>query len=242
MISFDVLRLRKEAARFMQKIFVVEDDESILKSVKEGLEKWQYQVSKVNDWQNVDQESLDFEADLIIMDITLPTYDGFYWTAKIRDASNVPIIFVSAAEMNPNAVRAIATGADDYVTKPFSLAVLISKVQAVLRRTTSANELSDKKITVEGYQLNTLNNCLSYAGQTIKLTPTEGIIMELLFLNANKTVSKDRLMQSIWQGGLFITQNALNVNISRLRSKLATMELKEKLVTERGRGFRLVLQ
>ncbi|WP_311407447.1 response regulator transcription factor [Liquorilactobacillus uvarum] len=225
----------------MPKIFVIEDDESILNSVRKGLEKWQYQVENVGDWKNIVQEFLDFEADLVIMDITLPTYDGFYWTSKIRDISNVPIIFVSAAEMDPNAVRAIATGADDYITKPFSLAVLISKIQAVLRRVSSDNEVRSKKITVKGYQLNVLNNCLSYTGQTIKLTPTEGIIMELLFLNPNKTISKDRLMQNIWQGGLFITQNALNVNVSRLRSKLATVNLKEKLVTERGRGFRLAI-
>ncbi|KRL37893.1 response regulator transcription factor [Liquorilactobacillus uvarum] len=225
----------------MPKIFVIEDDASILNSVRKGLEKWQYQVENVGNWKNIVQEFLDFEADLVIMDITLPTYDGFYWTSKIRDISNVPIIFVSAAEMDPNAVRAIATGADDYITKPFSLAVLISKIQAVLRRVSSDSEVRSKKITVKGYQLNVLNNCLSYTGQTIKLTPTEGIIMELLFLNPNKTISKDRLMQNIWQGGLFITQNALNVNVSRLRSKLATVNLKEKLVTERGRGFRLAI-
>ncbi|GAJ25701.1 DNA-binding response regulator [Liquorilactobacillus sucicola DSM 21376 = JCM 15457] len=226
----------------MPKIFVIEDDESILDSVEKGLAKWQYEVQKVHNWQKIIPEILAFKADLVIMDITLPTYDGFYWTSKIRDVSDIPVIFVSAAEMDPNAVRAIATGADDYITKPFSLAVLISKIQAVLRRVSKKHDIENKKITLGKYQLNALNNCLNYAEQSIKLTPTEGIIMQLFFLNVNQTISKERLMQSIWQGGLFISQNALNVNISRLRSKLAPVNLKEKLVTERGHGYRLVFQ
>ncbi|KRL01114.1 response regulator protein GraR [Liquorilactobacillus capillatus DSM 19910] len=221
---------------------MIEDDESILSSLKKELRKWQYQVKEVSDWQNIMQEFSNFAADLVLMDITLPTYDGFYWTARIRNISTVPIIFMSAAEMDPNAVRAIATGADDYITKPFSSAVLISKIQAILRRVSSEADLQEKVITVKDCQLNVLTNSLSCAGQTVRLTPTEGIMMKLLLLNLNKTISKERLMQNIWQGGLFITENALNVNLSRLRNKLDVVALKENLITERGHGYRLVMQ
>lgn len=223
----------------MTKIFIVEDDSAITKEMIKEFQKWRYLAKTVTDWDRVVEEIQDWQPNIVIMDITLPTFDGFYWTGKLRQASEVPIIFVSAAEMDPNAVRAIATGADDYIVKPFSLNVLISKIQAVLRRTQKTVQ-SLSALKFEDYRLNVLTNELTYQGRAIKLTPTESIILKLLFLNAGKTVTKTQLMQQIWQGGQFIEADVLNVNISRLRDKLEQVGLRNQLVTERGHGYRLV--
>lgn len=223
----------------MPKIFVVEDDQTITKAMVKEFSKWQYEAQTVQDWNKVVTEILKFQPDIVIMDITLPTFDGFYWTDKLRQTSDVPVIFVSAADMDPNAVRAIATGADDYIVKPFSLTVLISKIQAVLRRT-KRKAIPMETLTYEDYQLNFLTNQLNHHGIIVKLTPTEGMILKLFFLNAGKLITKQQLMQTIWQGGLFIEDSVLNVNMSRLRDKLAQVGLRNRLLTERGRGYRLV--
>ena len=174
---------------------------------------------------------------IVLMDITLPTFDGFYWTQKIREVSDVSIIFISAAQMDPNAIRAIAIGADDYLVKPFTSNVLIAKIQAVLRRT---QQNLTQVLTFEDYQLSILKNELRYHDQTVKLTPTKGVILRLLFINANQTVTKQQFLEALWQGGAFIDENTLKVNISRLREKLAVVNLRQQLITERKRGYRLV--
>lgn len=223
----------------MATIFIVEDDRSITNAMIKEFNKWHYQAQTVSDWDNVVLEIQHFQPDIVIMDITLPTFDGFYWTNQLRQVSDVPVIFVSAADMDPNAVRAIATGADDYIVKPFSLNVLISKIQAVLRRT-KRETITVETLAYEDYRLNILTNELTHQDSAVKLTPTEATILKILFLNSGKLVTKQQLMQNIWQGGLFIEDGVLNVNISRLREKLAQVGLRDRLVTERGRGYRLV--
>ncbi|WP_429971057.1 response regulator transcription factor [Fructilactobacillus sp. Tb1] len=224
----------------MSKVFLVEDYPTISNSIIAALKKWRYEVEVVHDWNEVDTEILESNADIVLMDITLPVFDGFYWTQKLRDASKLPIIFISAAEMNTNAVRAIATGADDYVTKPFSLDVLISKVQAILRRVNQYSQNNDSVLQFENSSLNTLTNEVTHADLTVKLTPTEGYILKILILNVNHLVSKQKLMRMLWQGGSFIDEDVLNTNMSRLRSKLKRIGLIDKIVTERKQGYRLV--
>ena len=221
----------------LTKILLIEDNSDILQAMQERLTKWQYQSFTIENWQQVTQSVVQIEPDLIVMDITLPVFDGFYWTKQIRSFSEVPILFVSAAQMDPNAVRAIASGADDYLVKPFSLDVFISKIQAILRRT--QREIKEE-LLFQNYHLNILTNEVSYQQQTVKLTPTEGLILKLFFLQPDQTLSKEDLRQKIWQSGKFLDDAILNVNMSRLRNKIAPLHLQENLITERGHGYRLV--
>lgn len=223
----------------MIKIMIVEDDKDLLLALSQGLSKWQYDIIQVQDWQQVAQECWQATPALILMDINLPTYDGFYWTECIRTKSKVPIIFISASAMDPNLVIAIKTGADDYIVKPFSMNVLLAKMQALLRRTVDYSTIP-QGIQFGDYQLNAMTNILGNASQQVKLTATESMILKLLIINMPQTVSKQQLLELIWQNGAFIDQNILMVNISRLRDKLAQLGLRENIITERGKGYRLV--
>lgn len=220
------------------KILVIEDNRLLLEEMQTAFQKWNYQMGRIQHWDQVDDEVRWQQPDLVIMDITLPSYDGFYWTQKIREFSNVPLIFVSAAEMDPNAVRAIASGADDYIVKPFASEVLISKIQALLRRT---QPQLTTQLRFENYQLNVLTNVVTQGVHQVKLTPTEGLILKVFFMHPQQIITKKQLLQQIWQSGEFLDAAVLNVNMSRLRSKVATVgTLKEQLVTVRKRGYQLV--
>lgn len=220
------------------KILVIEDNRLLLEEIQTAFQKWNYQMGRIQHWDQVDDEVRRQQPDLVIMDITLPSYDGFYWTQKIREFSNVPLIFVSAAEMDPNAVRAIASGADDYIVKPFASEVLISKIQALLRRT---QPQLTTQLRFENYQLNVLTNVVTQGDQQVKLTPTEGLILKVFFMHPQQIITKEQLLQQIWQSGEFLDAAVLNVNMSRLRSKVATVgTLKEQLVTIRKRGYQLI--
>lgn len=220
------------------KILVIEDNRLLLEEMQTAFQKWNYQMGRIQHWDQVDDEVRRQQPDLVIMDITLPSYNGFYWTQKIREFSNVPLIFVSAAEMDPNAVRAIASGADDYIVKPFASEVLISKIQALLRRT---QPQLTTQLRFENYQLNVLTNVVTQGTHQVKLTPTEGLILKVFFMHPQQIITKKQLLQQIWQSGEFLDAAVLNVNMSRLRSKVATVgTLKEQLVTVRKRGYQLV--
>lgn len=220
------------------KILVIEDNRLLLEEMQTAFQKWNYQMGRIQHWDQVDDEVRRQQPDLVIMDITLPSYDGFYWTQKIREFSNVPLIFVSAAEMDPNAVRAIASGADDYIVKPFASEVLISKIQALLRRT---QPQLTTQLRFENYQLNVLTNVVTQGAHQVKLTPTEGLILKVFFMHPQQIITKKQLLQQIWQSGEFLDAAVLNVNMSRLRSKVATLgTLKEQLVTVRKRGYQLI--
>lgn len=222
----------------MTKILVIEDNRLLLEEMQTAFQKWNYQMGRIQHWDQVDDEVRRQQPDLVIMDITLPSYDGFYWTQKIREFSDVPLIFVSAAEMDPNAVRAIASGADDYIVKPFASEVLISKIQALLRRT---QPQLTTQLRFENYQLNVLTNVVTQGAHQVKLTPTEGLILKVFFMHPQQIITKEQLLQQIWQSGEFLDAAVLNVNMSRLRSKVATVgTLKEQLVTVRKRGYQLV--
>ncbi|NVY96273.1 response regulator transcription factor [Lactobacillus sp. DCY120] len=223
----------------MQKIFLIEDDPTIRQEMAQSLKKWKFQTTGVQDFQNIAAEIQQKSPDLVVMDITLPFFDGFYWTQKIREFSQVPIMFVSAAEMDPNAIRALSIGADDYLTKPFSIAVFVSKIQAILRRTQPSDYLSET-INFSEYSLNIITNLLQFPQGSVKLTATEGTILRLLFLNPNQLISKKKIIKSIWQNGDFTDENILNVNLSRLRDKLGPCGLARQIVTEYGKGYRLL--
>lgn len=222
----------------MAKIFIVEDNPDIIHSTAQELNKWQHDVITINDWQNVANEIIDANPDLVLFDITLPTFDGFYWIQEVRKHSQVPIIVISAAEIDTNVMHAVAAGADDYIMKPFAMTVLLAKIQALLRRNKQTTDA--EKIMWDHNSFNPLTNILTNENGTAQLTPTEGAMLQVLLSHRNKIVSKEQLLQWLWQGGKYLNENTLNVNISRLRTKLSTIGLQQCIHTERGLGYRLV--
>lgn len=222
----------------MAKIFIVEDNSTIVQAVKSELAKWQYQTVTVKNWQRVAIEIKDAQPDLVLFDITLPSFDGFYWIQEVRKHSQVPIIVISAAEIDSNVMHAVAAGADDYIMKPFSMTVLLAKIQALLRRNQQGTTATE--VDWGNCRLNTLTNELTAPQGTAQLTPTEGAMLQVLIRHLNQTVSKEHLLEWLWQGGKYLNENTLNVNISRLRSKLAPLGLGKAIRTERGAGYRLV--
>lgn len=222
----------------MAKIFIVEDNSDIIHSTTQELNKWQHDVITVKDWQNVANEIIAAKPDLVLFDITLPTFDGFYWIQEVRKHSQVPIIVISAAEIDTNVMHAVAAGADDYIMKPFTMTVLLAKIQALLRRNKQTTDTEE--IMWDHNSFNPLTNILTNENGTAQLTPTEGTMLQVLLSHRNKTVSKEQLLQWLWQGGKYLNENTLNVNISRLRTKLSTIGLRKCIHTERGLGYRLV--
>lgn len=222
----------------MYKILIVEDDDIIAKSIKKYLESWSYEVQIVQDFNSVDQEFEDFGADLVLMDITLPYFNGYYWCEKIRKTSNKPIIFISSAGDDMNIVMAISKGGDDFVAKPFDLSVLLAKIQAVLRRT---YELNFQKSTFEisGLTFDIDKSQIAKDGQTADLSKNESMILKMLLEHKNRIVSREDLMLYLWDTDEFVDDNTLTVNINRLRKKLSTLGIDDLIKTKKGQGYLL---
>ena len=208
----------------MQKIMIVEDDEIIASSIKKHLEKWNYEVRVVNDFEKVLEDFRNYEPLLILLDISLPYYNGYYWCQEIRKESEVPIIFISSTSENMNIVMAMNMGADDFINKPFDLTVLTAKLQAILRRTYSFNK-TQNVLNYQSLTLDLLKGVISYHEDSIELTKTELKIMQILFEHAGQIVSRDTIMEALWQSEAFVDDNTLSVNINRLRKKLDVFSL-----------------
>lgn len=221
----------------MTKIFIIEDDQFILKKIIQALHKWNYETQTVNNWQNIQKEVINSQPDLITMDISLPTFDGYYWTEKIRQISNSPIIFLTAQSINDEGVRALNSGANDFIEKPFAMDYLIAKIQLLLKETTKNSSVI---LTVDEFQLNSLTNNLKFKNSTVRLTPTETVILKILFNNPHKIVSKKEFIRSLWENEQFVNENILEVNISRLRHKLSLLNNQKHIVTVRGKGYQWI--
>lgn len=222
----------------MQKIMIVEDDEIIASSIKKHLEKWNYDVFVVNDFENVLEDFRHYEPLLVLLDISLPYYNGYYWCQEIRKESEVPIIFISSTTENMNIVMAMNMGADDFINKPFDLTVLTAKLQAILRRTYSFNK-TQNVLNYQSLTLDLLKGVISYHEDSIELTKTELKIMQILFEHAGQIVSRDTIMEALWQSEAFVDDNTLSVNINRLRKKLDAFSLSQLIHTKKGIGYQL---
>lgn len=223
----------------MHRIFVVEDDPVISRSVEKALVKWGYQVSLVKDFSAVYQQFVEEKPQLVIMDITLPYFNGFYWCQEIRKTSNVPILFLSSHDTSTDVVMSINMGADDYIMKPFEMAILVAKVQALLRRSYQFVSVKDW-LDYEGLTLHLADATLSFDGELIDLTKNEFLIMKVLFEQAGKYVSRTDLMKELWNSEWFIDDNTLSVNVARLRKKLEDYGIKDMIATKKGLGYGLV--
>lgn len=218
------------------KIFIVEDDTVISQKIKSHTEKWGYETAIIQDFQNVLSEMIDFDPQLVLLDITLPFFNGYYWCGEIRKVSKVPIIFISSASDQLNIVRAVEIGADDYIAKPFSLEVLLAKIQAILRRTYDFTEKGNL-IEHRGLIFNVNNFTVSYEGKTADLTKNEAKIFQKLMENNGQIIKRDKLMMHLWESDSFVDDSVLYTNINRLRKKLAEMGLEQFITTKKGEGY-----
>ena len=218
------------------KILIVEDDTTIGEKMKSHLERWAYQVRLVEDFQDVLGEVTSYSPDLILMDITLPYYNGFYWCAEIRKLFKIPIVFISSADDNMNIVMAMDMGGDDFIAKPFDLAVLTAKIGAIIRRSYSyAGQVN--VIEHDGVILNLLDAAVSYQGQKAEFSKNEFQIFALLMENAGSIVSRDTIMMQLWDSDNFIDDNTLTVNVTRIRKKLKEIGLEDFVKTKKGIGY-----
>ena len=220
----------------MYKIFIVEDDKGIADGIASCLGNWGMEGRTVSDFMKVIEEVNEYEPHLIIMDITLPYMGGYHWCQEIRKTSSVPIIFISSATDNMNIIMAINMGADDFIAKPFDQSVLIAKVTALLRRTYDFSQAS-ATLEVVGAVLNTNNNTLTYNGTEIDLARNEYRILLTLVQNKNKVVSREKLMEALWETDCYVDENTLTVNVGRLRKTLEGIGLKDLIKTKFGVGY-----
>lgn len=220
----------------MYRIFIVEDDEGIVRGVSQLIASWGMEAVTVRDFQNVAGEFAACNPHLVLMDIGLPFMNGYHWCSEIRRVSKVPIIFLSSASDNMNIIMAMNMGADDFIPKPFDGSVLIAKIQALLRRAYSFGE-SSPILEHRGAMLNTGDNSLVYEGKQIGLSKNEYRILLELMKSKGKVVSRERLMEALWQTDSFVDENALTVNVGRLRRKLEAAGLKDFIETKFGVGY-----
>ena len=220
----------------MYRIFLVEDDQSIAGAVAKHLDSWGWEVHRVMDFQRVLEEFQAFGPHLVLLDIGLPFRNGYHWCAGMRKVSRVPIVFLSSASDNMNIVMAMNMGGDDFVAKPFDLDVLTAKVQALLRRTYDFGAAAPL-LEARGAVLDTGDNSLTYEGQKLELTRNEYRMLQVLLEQQGRTVSRETLMQRLWETDSFVDENTLTVNMARLRRKLEGLGLTEFIRTKKGLGY-----
>ena len=220
----------------MYRLMIVEDDAGIAAAVKLQAEAWAFEVHIAEDLRNVTAEFAAFRPHIVLMDISLPFYNGYHWCSEIRRVSNVPIIFISSAADNMNIVMAMNMGADDFIAKPFDGNVLMAKVQALLRRTYDF-AASVPVLEHRGALLNTGDNSLTYNGAKIELSKNEYRILLCLMENKGKVVSREKLMERLWETDCFVDENTLTVNVNRLRKKLDAAQLQNFIATKFGVGY-----
>lgn len=220
----------------MYKILIVEDDETIAGGLKTHLEKWNYQTECMTDFKDVMGKFLEFEPQLVLLDIVLPFFNGFHWCQEIRKISKVPIIFLSSVDDNMNIVMAMNMGGDEFIEKPFDLNVVTAKVQAVLRRTYEFRGTADI-MEWNGAILNLADATVLYQDQKQELTKNEFKILQMLLENTGKIVSRESIMTRLWDSNEFIDDNTLTVNVARLRKKMEQIGLGGKIITKKGIGY-----
>ncbi len=220
----------------MYKIMVIEDDEAMADTMKKQIESWGNEVLCAEDFQNIMPAFVTFDPHLVLLDLMLPFYNGYYWCTEIRKISNVPVIFLSSASDNMNIVMAMNMGGDDFIPKPVDLNVLTAKLQAALRR---AYDMGGKIPVLEhrGAVLNLNDASLTYQGRRIELTKNDFRILQLLLENKGKVVSRDTLMTRLWQMDSYVEENTLTVNVTRLRKKLERAGLEDFIMTKVGSGY-----
>lgn len=220
----------------MYKILIIEDDLTIAGTLKKHLCKWGLHAEYTDRFDHIIDQFIQYDPQLILMDISLPFYNGYHWCSEIRKISKVPIIFISSSSDNMNIVMAINMGGDDFIAKPFDLSVVVAKVQAMLRRTYTFKE-QIHMIEHRGAVLNLGDATLTYLDSKIHLTKNDFKILHVLMENKGNTVPRDVIMKRLWDSDCFIDDNTLTVNMTRLRKKLEEAGLPDFITTNKGVGY-----
>lgn len=220
----------------MYRLFIIEDDDGISESVSQQAQTWDLEVKCAVNFRNIMAEFAEFNPHIILLDIGLPFFNGYHWCGEIRKVSKVPVIFLSSASDNMNIVMAMNMGADDFIVKPFDMNVLMAKIQAMLRRTYDFAS-SVPILEHRGAMLNTGDNSLTYQEEKIPLTKNEYRILLALMESKGKVVSREKLMENLWQTDSFVDENTLTVNVNRLRKKLEAAGLTGFITTKFGVGY-----
>ena len=220
----------------MYRLMIIEDDKGITEAIKKQAEMWGLQVHCAENFRNIMAEFARFDPHIILLDIALPFFNGYHWCTEIRRVSKVPIIFISSASDNMNMIMAMNMGAGDFIAKPFNQSVLMTKLQALLRRTydfAAAVPLIEHR----GVLINTGDHTLTYGNEKISLSKNEFRILLTLMENKGKIVSRERLMQQLWATDSFVDENTLSVNVNRLRKRLEAAGIKNFITTKFGEGY-----
>ncbi len=215
---------------------IIEDDAGIARGIAGQICAWNMEAVCAGDFKNILTEFVNFAPHLVLMDISLPFFNGYYWCSEIRRVSRVPIIFISSASDNMNIVMAMNMGADDFIAKPFDEAVLMAKIQALLRRTYDFSE-NVPLLEHRGAVLNLGDNTLVYGDKVVSLSKNEYRILTVLMKSKGRTVSREKLTEALWQTDSFVDENTLSVNVNRLRKKLEAAGLENFIETKFGEGY-----
>ncbi|WP_082232150.1 response regulator transcription factor [Halobacillus massiliensis] len=226
----------------MFKILLIEDDHSLFQEMKDRLAQWEYKVYGIENFQRVMERYAQVQPELVIIDIQLPKFDGFHWCRQIREHSNVPIIFLSSRDHPTDMVMSMNLGADDFVQKPFNFEVLIAKIQAILRRVYNYSTEAPELKTWLGAAIDYERNRVSNEHGAVELTKNEMFILKVLMERKNQIVSREDLMNRLWDDQRFVSDNTLTVNVNRLRKKLTDIQLGHSIVTKVGQGYTAVEQ
>lgn len=219
------------------KVLLVEDEPTIRETVADELEKWGFKVWTSTNFEHILNDFLAQSPQLVLLDINLPHFDGFYWCRKIREVSKVPIIFLSSRDNPMDMVMAMNMGGDDFMQKPFYTDVLVAKIQALMRRTYSYTQTETNVVEYEGVVLNLQSGEVTYHNQILELTKNEFKILQILMQNIGSIVSRDNIMRKLWENESFVDDNTLTVNVARVRKKLAELGKEEFIHTKKGQGY-----
>lgn len=223
----------------MKKILLIEDDLELAEEIKGSLEKWGFDVELIDDFSRILEEVVEKQPKLVLMDINLPFYDGFYWCSKIREVSKMPILFLSSRDSNMDIIMGINNGGDDYVTKPFDIQVLVAKINGLMRRV--YNYGSSNSLLYYNDAVLDCDKCeFRYKGNVLELTKNELKILSLLIKNKGKVVSREKLMMALWNDDEFVNDNTLTVNVTRLRGRIKELGLEDVIKTKKGIGYIII--
>lgn len=219
------------------KVLIIEDDKIILNSLKKYLENWDYEVY-INSGFDILEDVEEVKPDIILLDIILPSFNGFFWCEKIRNITDCPIIFISSKSEDMDIIMGMQMGADDYIVKPFNFDVLMVKINAVMKRYYGNNPIKNK-FEFNGVVLSVSDFTISNQGKSEDLTKTEMLILRALFEKKGQIISREKIMDKCWQNDLFIDDNTLAVNVNRIRKKLSKIGLDNFLLTKKYSGYYL---
>ena len=223
----------------MQKILIVEDDEKLSKELEKFLSQNGYEISRITSFENIINDILNSKCNMVLLDINLPGNNGEYICKEVRKISEVPIVMITSVDSELDQLISLNYGADDYLTKPFNIQILLAKIATILKRTNSNNKYQSK-IDCKDFILNLSKSTIEKEEKEIELTKNEFKIIYYLVQNRGKIVPREEIMSYLWDSEMFVDDNTLTVNITRIRNKLEEINLKDILETRRGQGYILI--